>query len=168
MPFLLSSFLVLYCSGVIICSEPHATYLKLVWTGECVLVYTRLCVWELTKLQKEESPQFSQLNSCLEGVIRLVKRVRDAEGMGATISEATERNKLNYDQVFFGLKTQFTEKSGLFWWFCFSCFDSHSDGTHSLQRILCWASDVMLLFSKYETNSSTSWIFIFWMDNICI
>ncbi len=26
-----------------------------------------------------------------------------------------------------------------------SCLDSHSDGTHSLQRIHWWASDVMLL-----------------------
>ncbi len=32
---------------------------------------------------------------------------------------------------------------GLLW-----CFDSHSDGTHSLQRIHWWASDVMLNFSK--------------------
>ncbi len=41
-----------------------------------------------------------------------------------------------------------------------SCLDSHSDGTHSLQRIHCWASDVMLHFSKSdeETNSSTSWL----------
>ncbi len=30
----------------------------------------------------------------------------------------------------------------------FSCLDSHSDGTHSLQRIHWWASDVMLKFSK--------------------
>ncbi len=29
-----------------------------------------------------------------------------------------------------------------------SYLDSHSDGTHSLQRIHWWASDVMLLFSK--------------------
>ncbi len=29
-----------------------------------------------------------------------------------------------------------------------SCLDSHSDGTHSLQRIHCWASDVMLNLSK--------------------
>ncbi len=28
-----------------------------------------------------------------------------------------------------------------------SCLDSHSDGTHSLQRIHCWAGDVMLHFS---------------------
>ncbi len=29
-----------------------------------------------------------------------------------------------------------------------SCLGSHSDGTHSLQRIHCWASDVRLNFSK--------------------
>ncbi len=29
-----------------------------------------------------------------------------------------------------------------------SCLDSHSDGTHSLQRIHCWASDAMPNFSK--------------------
>ncbi len=29
-----------------------------------------------------------------------------------------------------------------------SCLDSHSDGTHSLQRIHWWASDVMLHFFK--------------------
>ncbi len=36
-----------------------------------------------------------------------------------------------------------------------SCLDSHSDGTHSLQRIHWWASDGMLHFSKSdeETNS---------------
>ncbi len=55
-----------------------------------------------------------------------------------------------------------------------SCLDSHSDGTHSLQRIHCWASDVMLHLSDKETNSSTSWmawgwghiqlIFIFFRD----
>ncbi len=31
---------------------------------------------------------------------------------------------------------------------CISCLDYHSDGTHSLQRIHWWASDVMLNFSK--------------------
>ncbi len=29
-----------------------------------------------------------------------------------------------------------------------SCLDSHSDGTHSLQRIHWWASDITLNFSK--------------------
>ncbi len=39
-----------------------------------------------------------------------------------------------------------------------SCLDSHSDGTHSLQRIHWWASDIMQHFSKSdkETNSFTS------------
>ncbi len=55
-----------------------------------------------------------------------------------------------------------------------SCLDSHSDGTHSLQRIHCWASDVMLHLSKTdkETNSSTSWkvwgwvqYFHFWVNS---
>ncbi len=39
-----------------------------------------------------------------------------------------------------------------------SCLDCYSNGTHSLQRIHWWASDVMLHFSKsvlLETNSST-------------
>ncbi len=53
------------------------------------------------------------------------------------------------------------------WWSCvdycdvfISCLDSHSDGTHSLQSIHCWASDAMLHFSRSdeETNSSTSWV----------
>ncbi len=41
-----------------------------------------------------------------------------------------------------------------------SCLDSHSDGTHSLQRIHWRASDVMLNFSKSdeETNSFISWM----------
>ncbi len=44
--------------------------------------------------------------------------------------------------------------------FLISCLNSHSDGTHSLQSIHWWASDVMLIFSKIcsdeDTNSSTS------------
>ncbi len=41
-----------------------------------------------------------------------------------------------------------------------SCLDSHSDGTHSLQRIHCWDTDAVTHFSKSdeETNSSTSWL----------
>ncbi len=69
---------------------------------------------------------------------------------------------------------RFTSKHDT-WWsavdYCdvfISCLDSHSDGTHSLQSLHCWASDVMLYFSKSdeETNSSTSflmawkWVFI--------
>ncbi len=40
---------------------------------------------------------------------------------------------------------------GLLVYYCdviISCLVSHSDGTHSLQSIHCWASDVMLHFSK--------------------
>ncbi len=53
--------------------------------------------------------------------------------------------------------------TGVVWTTCdvfISCLDSHSDGTHSLQRIHWWASDAMLHFSKSdeETNSSTSWM----------
>ncbi len=65
---------------------------------------------------------------------------------------------------FFCLLKMLTD--GLEWWgllvdYCdvfISCLDSHSDGTHSLQRIHCWASDGMIHFSKSdeETNSSTS------------
>ncbi len=49
--------------------------------------------------------------------------------------------------------------------FCFyQLFDSHSDGTHSLQSIHCWDTDAMLHFSKSdeETNSSTSWMIWRW------
>ncbi len=45
-----------------------------------------------------------------------------------------------------------------------SCLDSHSDGTHSLQRIHWWATDVMIHFSKSETNSSTSWMAWGWVN----
>ncbi len=53
-----------------------------------------------------------------------------------------------------------------------SCLDSRSDGTHSLQRIHCWASESMLHFSKSdeETNSYLWWpegehTFSKWMVN---
>ncbi len=36
-----------------------------------------------------------------------------------------------------------------------SCLDSHSDGTHSLQRIHWWASDIMLNFSKICSDDET-------------
>ncbi len=41
-----------------------------------------------------------------------------------------------------------------------SCLDSHSDGTHSLQSIHWWASDVMLHFSKSakkKTHTHLRW-----------
>ncbi len=46
-----------------------------------------------------------------------------------------------------------------------SCLDSHSDGTHSLQRIHWWASDGMPHFSKSDdkTNSSTSLMARVWV-----
>ncbi len=54
-----------------------------------------------------------------------------------------------------------------------SCLDSHSDGTHSLQRIHWWASDVMLHFSKSdeETNLSTSslaWVYFHQILNVWV
>ncbi len=42
-------------------------------------------------------------------------------------------------------------KIGVVWITCdvfISCLDSHSDGTHSLQWIHWWASDLMLNFTK--------------------
>ncbi len=41
-----------------------------------------------------------------------------------------------------------------------SCLDSHSDGTHSLQRIHWWASDIMLHFFKSVLMKSNimSWL----------
>ncbi len=55
------------------------------------------------------------------------------------------------------------EWCGLLWCFI-SCLDSHSDGTHSLQRIHWWASDAMLHFSKSVLmNSSTSWMTWEWV-----
>ncbi len=36
-----------------------------------------------------------------------------------------------------------------------SCLDSHSDGTHSLQKIHWWASDVMLHFSRSNEETNT-------------
>ncbi len=41
-------------------------------------------------------------------------------------------------------------------------FNSHSDGTHSLQRIHWWACN--LICSDYETNWSTPWIFKGWVN----
>ncbi len=60
------------------------------------------------------------------------------------------------DLVFFTNIELFTSQginrwTGVVWITCdvfISCLDSHSDGTHSLQSIHWWASDVMLHFSK--------------------
>ncbi len=48
-----------------------------------------------------------------------------------------------------------------------SCFDSHSDGTHSLQRIHWWASDVMLHFSKSVLikKQQESWMVWGWVKS---
>ncbi len=98
--------------------------------------------------------------------------------------KATFLIDLDYRLVF-SWKQQFDVKMSS-WWICFlqtcsfslhntlldglllvyycdviiRCLDSNSDGTHSLQSIHWWASDVMLHFSKSdeETNSSTSWM----------
>ncbi len=50
--------------------------------------------------------------------------------------------------------------TGVVWIIVMFLSDSHSDGTHSLQSIHCWDTDVILHFSKSdeETNSSTSWM----------
>ncbi len=44
-----------------------------------------------------------------------------------------------------------------------SCLDSHSDGTHSLQRIYCWASDAMLHFSKSVSMQKQINLHLGWM-----
>ncbi len=70
---------------------------------------------------------------------------------------------VSYKRTAFYFKTLFDglELCGLLVDYCdvfLSCLDSHSDGTHSLQSIHWWASDVMLNFSicsAEETNSST-------------
>ncbi len=61
---------------------------------------------------------------------------------------------VSYKQSFLLHKTltDGLEWCGFFLWiivmFLISCLDSHSDGTHSLQRIQWWASDVMLHIAK--------------------
>ncbi len=52
-----------------------------------------------------------------------------------------------------------------FLWCFISCLSSHSDGTHSLQRIHWWASNTTFLqiCSDEETNSSTSWMASGWV-----
>ncbi len=44
------------------------------------------------------------------------------------------------------------------------CLDSHSDGTHSLQRIHWWASDVMLHFSKSVPMKKQTHLHLGWPD----
>ncbi len=45
--------------------------------------------------------------------------------------------------------------------FLISCLDSHSDGTHSLQRIHWWASNVMLNVSKFVLMKKQSHLQIY-------
>ncbi len=45
-----------------------------------------------------------------------------------------------------------------------SCLDSHSDGTHSLQRIRCWTSDVMLHFSKSALMKKQTHLHFEWLE----
>ncbi len=45
-----------------------------------------------------------------------------------------------------------------------SCLDSHSDGTHSLQRIHWWASDVMLNFSKSVLMKKQTHLHLRWPE----
>ncbi len=50
--------------------------------------------------------------------------------------------------------------------FChfFVSLDSHSDGTHSLQRIHWWASDVMIHFSKSVLMKKLTQIHVGWTE----
>ncbi len=49
--------------------------------------------------------------------------------------------------------------------FFINCLDSHSDGTHSLQRMMSkwWNATFVLSCSDEETNSSTSWMVLVWV-----
>ncbi len=49
-----------------------------------------------------------------------------------------------------------------------SCLDSHSDGTHSLQSIHWWASDVMLNFSKSVPMNKQIPLHLGWPEGECI
>ncbi len=71
--------------------------------------------------------------------------------------------------------TQLLVSRDVNWWtgvdYCavfISCLDSYSDGTHSLQTIHCWTSDVMLRFSKSvlikEPKTSKSWVTWGWLN----
>ncbi len=45
-----------------------------------------------------------------------------------------------------------------------SCLHSHSDGTHSLQRIHWWASDMMLNFSKSVLMKRQNHLYLGWPE----
>ncbi len=46
-----------------------------------------------------------------------------------------------------------------------NCLDSHSDGTHSLQRIHWWTSDVMLNFSKCVSMKKQTHLHLGWPES---
>ncbi len=46
-----------------------------------------------------------------------------------------------------------------------SCLDSHSDGTHSLQMIHCWASDVVQNFSKSGLTKKQTHLHLGWPES---
>ncbi len=48
--------------------------------------------------------------------------------------------------------------------FLISCLDSHSDGTHSLQRIHWWASNGMLHFSKSVPLKKQTYLLLEWPE----
>ncbi len=45
------------------------------------------------------------------------------------------------------------------WIIVIVCLDSHSDGTHSLQRILWWASDAFFIFGELVHNTAYTVIY---------
>ncbi len=53
-------------------------------------------------------------------------------------------NRTNLNKLLYNIKVINVDYCDVF----ISCLDSHSDGTHSLQRIHLWASDVLTHFSK--------------------
>ncbi len=76
--------------------------------------------------------------------------------------------------LFFTNMQLFTSKD-VNWWtvmwgllmdYCdvFICLDSHSDGTHSLQRIHWWVSDVMLHFSKSVLMKKQTHLHLRWPE----
>ncbi len=65
-----------------------------------------------------------------------------------------------------GLKLKMQKSCGLFDYLTFfnSCLDSHSDGTHSLQRIHWWAGDVILYFSKSVLMKKRTHLHLGWPE----
>ncbi len=52
-----------------------------------------------------------------------------------------------------------------YWNVCICCLDSHSDGTHSLQRTHWWASDIRLNFSKSVLMKKKTHLHLGWPEN---